>query len=580
MDTVSRCVTLSWLTGPIFDKELRVSSRRKRNYLLRFVYVAALTLFVAIAWFQAVSIYGPASPTFAVSRMGEAGKSITGTIVWFQFIAAQLIAAVMLSTAISDEIYHRTLGMLMTTPINSFQIVIGKLFSKLLQLILLLALSLPLLSTVRVFGGVPWNYVISGICVTMTASVFAGSLSLFFSIYRKRSSEVVSLTVLVCIIFYAAVPGLAGLLASSYKFPAIGDALIIHINPFIVMFYGTEQLLNPSSAPPAVNWVVHCLIMLGFSTLWLVLASLCVRRVALRQAAGQAGIFATRKERRLARGKVLAANGAKDELTPPRPVKGPPIVWKEMRSPLIKGRRLKSVLTLIFAIVALSAAYGVCVYYRSLDEKVVQTAFVIAFFFMLLLRIATVSSTCVTSEKEARTWPILLTVPLDEKRIAFEKIVASCLVAWPFWLLLAAHIVVFTLAGYIRPLAIIPLGLVVVSSAMLVSAVGVCFSCCLRRTTTASALSIAVLFFFTVPICPLLPTFLVSPFFLAGVIMTTVGQGQVAAADVRGALDVYGFGIEGLLASMVVFLVIIGFYLLLAFAAFAIAWANVRSRIF
>jgi hypothetical protein len=78
----------------------------------------------------------------------------------------------------------------------------------------------------------------------------------------------------------------------------------------------------------------------------------------------------------------------------------------------------------------------------------------------------------------------------------------------------------------------------------------------------------------------MLPTFLVSPFFLAGVIMTTVGQGQVAATNVRGMLDVYGFGIEGLLASMVVFLVIIGFYLLLAFAAFAIAWANVRSRIF
>ncbi len=579
MDTVSRCITLSWLTGPIFDKELRVSSRRKRNYLLRFVYVAALTLFVAVAWFQAVSIYSPGSMTFTVSRMGEAGKSITGTIIWFQFIAAQLIAAVMLSTAISDEIYHRTLGMLMTTPINSFQIVIGKLFSKLLQLILLLALSLPLLATVRVFGGVPWNYVISGICVTMTASVFAGSLSLFFSIYRKRSSEVVSLTVLVCIILYAAVPVFTGLLSSSYKFPAIGDALIIHINPFMVMFYGTDQLLNPSSAPPAVHWVVHCLIMLGFSTLWLVLASLCVRRVALRQAAGQAGIFATRKERRLARSKVPTANGAEDKLAPPRPVKGPPIVWKEMRSPLVKGR-LKNVLTLIFAIVALSAAYGACVYYRCLDEKAVQTVFVIAFFFMLLLRIATVSSTSVTSEKEARTWPILLTVPLDEKRIAFEKIVASCLVAWPFWLLLAAHIIVFALAGCIHPLAIIPLGLVVVSSALLVSAVGVCFSCCLRRTTTASALSIAVLFFFTVPIFPLLPTFLVSPFFLAGVIMTTVGQGQVAATNVRGMLDVYGFGIEGLLASMVVFLVIIGFYLLLAFAAFAIAWANVRSRIF
>ena len=37
-----------WLTGPLFDKELRVSSRRKRNYILRFAYVVLLTIFVAI----------------------------------------------------------------------------------------------------------------------------------------------------------------------------------------------------------------------------------------------------------------------------------------------------------------------------------------------------------------------------------------------------------------------------------------------------------------------------------------------------------------------------------------------------
>ena len=40
-DRLLGLLRLSWLTGPIFDKELRVSSRRRRNYVLRFVYVAA-----------------------------------------------------------------------------------------------------------------------------------------------------------------------------------------------------------------------------------------------------------------------------------------------------------------------------------------------------------------------------------------------------------------------------------------------------------------------------------------------------------------------------------------------------------
>jgi len=141
INSVSSFLNLFWLTGPIFDKELRVSSRRKRNFVLRSAYVVLLTIFVVIVWLSVVKFQGTAA--YQKSRMGIAGKTVITTIVTFQFVATQLIAIIMLSTSISDEIYHRTLGVLMTTPINSFQIVMGKLFSKLLQLILLLAISLP-----------------------------------------------------------------------------------------------------------------------------------------------------------------------------------------------------------------------------------------------------------------------------------------------------------------------------------------------------------------------------------------------------------------------------------------------------
>ncbi|MHC4501313.1 MAG: ABC transporter permease, partial [Planctomycetota bacterium] len=182
---VSRFFSLSWLTGPIFDKELRVSSRRRRNYVLRFAYLALLTTILALIWVEEMRYRG--SALYRVSRMARAGQTIISFIIWFQFFATQLVAIIMLSTSISDEIYNRTLGLLMTTPINSFQIVMGKLFSKLLQLILLMAITLPLLAIVRVFGGVPWDYVLSSLCVTLTAVIFVGSLSLFFSIFSRRA---------------------------------------------------------------------------------------------------------------------------------------------------------------------------------------------------------------------------------------------------------------------------------------------------------------------------------------------------------------------------------------------------------
>ena len=159
---VGRILSPFWLLGPIFDKELRVSSRRRRNYVLRFAYISLLSTILFFFWVNVVQTSG--YNLYYVSRMAQAGQAIISFIVWFQFCATQLIAIIMLSTSISDEIYNKTLGLLMSTPINSFQIVMGKLLSKLLQLILLLVISLPLLAVVRIFGGVPWNFIISSLC--------------------------------------------------------------------------------------------------------------------------------------------------------------------------------------------------------------------------------------------------------------------------------------------------------------------------------------------------------------------------------------------------------------------------------
>jgi len=192
------------LTGPIFDKELRVSSRRSRNYILRFAYVALLTAFLVLVWIEAMGQSG--SSLYRISRMAETGKFIVICVVWFQFCATQFLAIILLSNSIGDEIYHRTLGLLMTTPINSFQIVMGKLLSKLLQLVLLLAISLPLLAIIRVMGGVPWNYVISSLCITLTTVIFVGSLSLFYSIFCRRAYAVIIMTIMTLSTIFALLP--------------------------------------------------------------------------------------------------------------------------------------------------------------------------------------------------------------------------------------------------------------------------------------------------------------------------------------------------------------------------------------
>ncbi len=131
------------LPGPVFDKELRIASRRRKSYVLRFAYVGLLTAFVAGAWFASADDGSAGSAVYQASRMAAAGRYIAVAIVWFQFIAAQLLAVVLLGTAITDEIRKRTLHVLAVTPITGLQIAGGKLAGGLLPIIMLLAASLP-----------------------------------------------------------------------------------------------------------------------------------------------------------------------------------------------------------------------------------------------------------------------------------------------------------------------------------------------------------------------------------------------------------------------------------------------------
>jgi len=270
-----KAINFNWLTGPIFDKELRTSSRKKRNYILRSAYLALLTVFVVLVWASMVRFQ--AGSAYQISRMSEAGLAVITTIIVFQFIATQFIAVIMLSNAISDEIYNRTLGVLMTTPVNSFQIVMGKLFSKLLQLILLLAVSLPLLAVVRVFGGVPWNYVLSSLCITLTAVIFAGSLSLFFSVKGRRAYAVIIKTFFALGALYLFIPWILVmlfifLLSSGSGPPNTLLSILMLPNPIAAMQLNSMAMMSArmtGAGMPFFSWPLHCMVMLGASALLL-----------------------------------------------------------------------------------------------------------------------------------------------------------------------------------------------------------------------------------------------------------------------------------------------------------------------
>lgn len=509
---VSRLINPSWMTGPIFAKELRVASRRKRNYLLRFLYVLLLTVFIVIVWCSAVERAGPGqmSASYHTSRMSAAGIAIVTTIVIFQFLASQLVAVIMLSTTISDEIYNKTLGVLMTTPINSFQIVSGKLLSRLLQVVLLIATSLPLLAVVRVFGGVPWGYIFSMFCVTLTAAVFAGSLSMYFSISARRAYAVILKTIFVLAVLYAFAPFILGYFLVEVIGIGTGPLMFVMLlaNPFFVIQGGTDVVFGGGAGMRIggmLIWPIHCGIMLMASAMILARCMVIVRRVALRQATGGAEIFSRRirSKRRVWKSATrLSRQSAGSGGI--RRVRGSPVVWKELRTPLVRGGRTQGLIALAAAIIALVVTYVICAKERCLDESFCQVTYTIVFMILGLITTVVLSATNITTEKEARSWPLLLTTIMDDWQILAGKALGIFRRCLPIWCLLAGHILLFVIVGYIHPIAIIHLIIIVGCLIVFITGSGLYFSVLLRRSTSA----VIAILTFTIAIWVIIPMLL------------------------------------------------------------------------
>ncbi|TKJ33968.1 MAG: hypothetical protein CEE38_19175 [Planctomycetes bacterium B3_Pla] len=484
---------LSWLTGPIFDKELRVSSRRRRNYVLRFAYLAFLTTFLVMIWIEVMDHGGSAS--YRISRMDKAGKGIIAYVVWFQFCATQIVAVIMLSNSISDEIYHRTLGLLMTTPISSFQIVMGKLFSKLLQLTLLLAISLPVLAIVRVLGGVPWDYVVSSLCITLTTILFVGSLSLFFSIFTRSAYVAIIVSCLTLGVLFALLP--LGLYAlwdvtnSTISETSILSAIFLP-NPYCNLFFSTIMMVEPRAAAPVPipSWPLHCGIMLAASAVVLSVSVISVRKVALGQAAGQLGV--SFRKRRSGKNATQAPAGRQNFTATTRRVTGPPVLWKELRFPILGRRKVAALIAIAVTLILLLVTYLLCADENALDDEGTHMIYATIFLGIGILYTLVLPATCISSEKESRSWPILLTTILDDREILFGKFVGVLRRCFPAWLFLIGHIVLFSLVGFIHPIAIIMTAILVMWITVFLAGTGIYFSSCFKRTTTAVIMNFAL----------------------------------------------------------------------------------------
>ena len=180
----------------IVVKELRGRMRGRRAFIIITIHVLLLAAF---AWmleklsedsFGGISSYG-GQATYASASVG---RGIFAGLLILQTLMVAVLAPAATAGAISSEREHQTLELLAVTPISSLAIVLGKLFSALAWVVVLVLASIPVTALVFVFGGVAPDDVVRGYIVLFATVIGLGSIGIFFSALTRRTGASTGLT--------------------------------------------------------------------------------------------------------------------------------------------------------------------------------------------------------------------------------------------------------------------------------------------------------------------------------------------------------------------------------------------------
>lgn len=195
-------------------KELRGRMRGRRAFIVLTIYLMLLGLFAfaiyvylkqqaatgsSIGGFPQPDTGFPSWPSGQTLSNGTAlsagiGHGIFGGLLFLETLLVLVLAPAFTTGAISLEREKQTLDLLVTTPLSTLGMVIGKLFSALVYVFLLIIASIPLASLVFVFGAVGPDDLVRAYLFLFALAFGMGALGLFVSALVKRTQTATVIT--------------------------------------------------------------------------------------------------------------------------------------------------------------------------------------------------------------------------------------------------------------------------------------------------------------------------------------------------------------------------------------------------
>jgi ABC-type transport system involved in multi-copper enzyme maturation permease subunit len=188
------------LFGPILAYDLIRMARRGRYIWLRGLYALALLgVFLLLYFNHPLSAHAEFAPA---QMQADFAEKFFHLFMLAQFVVVLLLTPAYVGDAISEEKERRTIDYLLTTHLKDREIVFGKLASRLANVGLFLITGLPILSLMQLFGGVSPDLLWGGFAATFLTMLSMAGISLWQSLYAKRSRDAILMTYLILLCYF------------------------------------------------------------------------------------------------------------------------------------------------------------------------------------------------------------------------------------------------------------------------------------------------------------------------------------------------------------------------------------------
>ena len=228
---------MNW--NPVFEKEVKRNTRSIRISWIVFGCNLMLGAIALVCFFGESSIYGYMTPLSYTMPM-----RCYMMMAYLLFFLLLLSVPVIAGASISLEREKRTLDLLLTTHLNPWKIIVGKLEASLSIIFVIAFSAMPALSLITVFGGVGLTALLMLVLILLVSGVFIGSIGIFCSVVFRRTTVATLMSYLLVMVF---VVGTIAVVALDYYFqylqrqgletPDVGAAVYLFLlNPFLTFF--------------------------------------------------------------------------------------------------------------------------------------------------------------------------------------------------------------------------------------------------------------------------------------------------------------------------------------------------------